>query len=74
MIKKRLVNKARRKFLYGGMYMDKRESTVTITVNEEERKQLKQAAKDARLTVSGYCRAVLFGKISVKENVQSRLI
>ena len=54
--------------------MDKRESTVTITVNEEERNQLKRAAKDARLTVSGYCRAVLFGKISVREDVRSKLI
>lgn len=72
MIEKRLVNKAGRKFLYGGMYMDKRESTVTITVNDEERQQLKQAAKDARLTVSGYCRAVLFGQMAVKEVVRSK--
>lgn len=51
------------------MFDNKRESTVTITVTEEERKQLKQAAKDAKLTVSGYCRAVLFGQMAVKEVV-----
>lgn len=54
--------------------MDKRESTVTITVNEKEREALKKAAKEAKLTVSGYCRLVLFGKLKVAENSPTPLV
>lgn len=56
------------------MDMDKRESTVTITVNEKEREALKKAAKEAKLTVSGYCRLVLFGKLKVGENSATPLV
>ena len=56
------------------MNIEKRESTVTITVNEKEREALKKAAKEAKLTVSGYCRLVLFGKLKVSENSATSIV